>query len=69
MLRRRGAAVTRGYGLLNVAGAAVRVGLYSLPAPARFAGTFAYRRSAYRHWLALHAGNLFASAASLREHR
>jgi N-acetylglucosaminyl-diphospho-decaprenol L-rhamnosyltransferase len=69
MLRRRGTAITRGYGLINTAGAAARVAVYSLPVPARFAGTVAYRRAANRHWLRLHAGNLLASRTSLREHR
>jgi GT2 family glycosyltransferase len=72
MLRRRGAPITRGYGLLNTAGAAARVLLYAilsaLPAGRR-RELHRARRDANRHWLRLHAGNLLASRASLREHR
>jgi GT2 family glycosyltransferase len=67
MLRRRGAAVTRAYGLINTLGAALRVLLYSLPRGHRDERLQA--RAASVRWTRLHLGNLLASSSSLLEHR
>jgi GT2 family glycosyltransferase len=68
MLRRRGAAVTRLYGLINTVGAAARAAVYSLPLGSS-PELRAERRRAFAHWTRLHLGNLVARRATLEGHR
>jgi GT2 family glycosyltransferase len=68
MLRRRGLAVTRAYGLLNTLGAAARAVLYGVLGRVR-GEPWPGRAAQLRHWTRLHLGNLLASTSSLREHR
>jgi GT2 family glycosyltransferase len=67
MARRRGLALARGVALVNAAGAAVRLGLYSVLAlarPERYRGA----RDNYRYWLGVHSVGL-KPRAELMQHR
>ncbi len=68
MLRRRGPLVTRAFGLMNTAGAAVRAGLLTVPAVA-LGGPWRAKWGTMRRWMQLHRGNLLASRSELEGHR
>jgi N-acetylglucosaminyl-diphospho-decaprenol L-rhamnosyltransferase len=72
MLRRRGPAVTRAYGLVNTAGAVGRLALATpgaLVHPDGDAGAARARWRELRRWTALHGANLLAPRGALERHR
>ena len=68
MLRRRGATVTRAYGLVNTAGALARLAL-ATPGALADRGDARARWRALRRFSALHGANLLARRAVLARHR
>jgi N-acetylglucosaminyl-diphospho-decaprenol L-rhamnosyltransferase len=68
MLRRRGLAVTRAYGLINVLGAGARVLGYGAAARLR-GGAWVDGRAQMVRYTRLHLANLRASRATLEQHR
>jgi N-acetylglucosaminyl-diphospho-decaprenol L-rhamnosyltransferase len=68
MLRRRGLVVTRSFGLMNTAGAAVRTGLLTIPAVV-LGRPWRAKWATMRRWLHLHLGNLRAPRSELEGHR
>ena len=68
MLRRRGPLVTRTFGLMNTAGAAVRAGLLTVPALV-LGGPWRAKWGTMRRWLRLHSANLRAPRSELDGHR
>jgi GT2 family glycosyltransferase len=70
MLRRRGGVIMRCYGLINTAGAGVRVLFYSaLAATGWRREEWLRRRRENLRWAQLHKGNLLAPRKSLEHHR
>lgn len=68
MLKRRGALITRAFGLINTLGALARILVYSLPVGDRTSFRRQRRRENVR-WARLHLENLLARGSALENHR